>query len=63
MSVSKWAYDPEICDGRFCPGDCDNCPWINELQPILRRTLKRAADNADDTEEAQEIEDGRKWGE
>lgn len=25
MSVNKWAYEPEICDGDFCPGDCDYC--------------------------------------
>ena len=25
MSVSKWAYEPEKCDGDFCPGDCDFC--------------------------------------
>lgn len=25
MSVSKYAYDPEICDGEPCPGDCDHC--------------------------------------
>ena len=25
MSVSKWAYNPEKCDGDFCHGDCDNC--------------------------------------
>lgn len=25
MSVSKWAYEPEKCDGDFCPGDCDGC--------------------------------------
>ena len=25
MSVSKWAYDPDLCDGKFCPGDCDIC--------------------------------------
>ena len=25
MSVSKWAYTPEKCDGDFCPGDCDYC--------------------------------------
>ena len=25
MSVDKWAYDPETCDGRACPGDCDRC--------------------------------------
>lgn len=25
MSVSKWAYEPEKCDGDFCIGDCDLC--------------------------------------
>lgn len=25
MSVSKWAYEPEKCDGDFCCGDCDHC--------------------------------------
>ena len=33
MSVSKWAYEPEKCDGKPCPGDCDNCPkayWFTE---------------------------------
>ena len=25
MSVSLWAYNPEVCDGDFCPGDCDEC--------------------------------------
>ena len=26
MSVSKWAYEPEICDGDICSGECDHCP-------------------------------------
>ena len=25
MSVSKYAYTPEFCDGVPCPGDCDFC--------------------------------------
>lgn len=25
MSVSKWAYKPERCDGQPCCGDCDVC--------------------------------------
>lgn len=25
MSVSLWAYNPAVCDGDFCPMDCDNC--------------------------------------
>lgn len=30
MSVSKWAYDPDKCDGNFCPGDCDCCGKADE---------------------------------
>ena len=30
MSVSKWAYEPEKCDGDFCAGDCDACPKAEE---------------------------------
>lgn len=26
MSVSLWDYDPDKCDGKICPGDCDQCP-------------------------------------
>ena len=25
MSVSKWNYTPEKCDGHYCPGECDLC--------------------------------------
>lgn len=25
MSVSKWAYSPEKCDGQPCVGDCNTC--------------------------------------
>ena len=25
MSVSRYRYDPEMCDGDYCPGDCDYC--------------------------------------
>lgn len=30
MSVSKWAYSPEVCDGDYCPGECDLCPKAEE---------------------------------
>ena len=24
-------YTPDICDGHFCPGDCDeHCPWVDK---------------------------------
>lgn len=29
MSVSKWAYSPNKCDGEFCIGDCDLCYKAN----------------------------------
>lgn len=25
VSVSKWSYSSEKCDGDFCVGDCDYC--------------------------------------
>ena len=30
MSVSKWAYSPDKCDGDYCPGDCDYCKKADE---------------------------------
>jgi hypothetical protein len=30
MSVSKWAYSPDKCDGSPCPGDCVDCPKRDE---------------------------------
>lgn len=30
MSCSKWAYEPEACDGEPCPGDCDLCGKAQE---------------------------------
>lgn len=30
MSVSKWDYDTDKCDGDFCPGDCDDCSKAEE---------------------------------
>lgn len=32
MSVSKWAYEPEKCDGAPCVGDCDLCSKAWETQ-------------------------------
>lgn len=31
MSVSKYAYTPEFCDGVFCIGDCDLC-WLRDAE-------------------------------
>ena len=30
MSVSLWAYEPTICDGDYCEGECDLCEKLNE---------------------------------
>lgn len=26
-----WAYDPEKCDGDYCPLDCDKCAKADEI--------------------------------
>ena len=31
MSVHRWAYTPEKCDGDYCPGDCDYCQKADEF--------------------------------
>jgi hypothetical protein len=31
MSVSKWAYNPEKCDGDYCCGCCDDCTKSDEI--------------------------------
>lgn len=30
MSIDKWSYTPEKCDGVMCIGDCDFCALANE---------------------------------
>ena len=35
MSVPKYAYTPEFCDGVPCPGDCDNCGKRDEQVRVL----------------------------
>ena len=30
MSGTRWRYNPEVCEGDFCPGDCDVCPKETE---------------------------------
>ena len=33
MSVSLYQYDPVMCDGEPCPGDCDVCPKPEQEYP------------------------------
>ena len=35
MSVSKWAYIPEVCDGDICVGDCDKCSKAMQIDEII----------------------------
>lgn len=30
MSVDKWAYSSDKCEGQYCCGDCDFCKLANE---------------------------------
>lgn len=27
-----YAYNPEVCDGDYCPMDCDRCPKREEAE-------------------------------
>lgn len=36
MSISKWAYSPNKCDGNYCCGDCDICPKAEEAEDEVR---------------------------
>ena len=33
MSVKRWAYIPEKCEGDNCPGNCDECFKQDECPP------------------------------
>ena len=36
MSVDKWAYIPNKCDGDYCFGDCDDCPKAMRCPPVMK---------------------------
>ena len=40
MSVSKWAYEPEKCDGDYCVGDCDYCHKADEEEVTVEEIVK-----------------------
>ena len=47
MSVSLWAYNPDVCDGDFCPMDSDYCPKRDNA-------LEAASDEACDPDGVEE---------
>jgi len=40
MSCSKWAYDPEKCDGDYCVGDCDYCHKADEEEVTVEEIVE-----------------------
>lgn len=46
MSVSKWAYDPDYCDGDYCVGDCDLCSKIVTMYDDALEACKKELDKA-----------------
>lgn len=48
MSVSRWAYNPSVCDGQPCPGDCDLC---SKSDKAVEESGWEAADMEYDIEE------------
>lgn len=39
MSVDKWSYDPDKCDGALCVGDCDYCEiWEEDKEQDMSKT-------------------------
>ena len=44
MSVDKWAYSPETCDGFACPGDCDRCDIPKNPEKYGAQTIELPED-------------------
>ena len=36
-----YLYDPEICEGDFCPLDCDRCPKSHEVEEHLAEEAEK----------------------
>lgn len=54
MSVDKWYYHPDICDGN-CPGDCDLCdipknPPEELIDDEIEEEIKREIEDDDEIE-------------
>lgn len=61
MSVSKWDYSPEKCDGRPCVGDCNKCNYEPVERKMTAEGVKKFAKDLqrvpERSEEAQKVYD------
>ena len=39
MSVSLWAYEPTICDGDYCDGECDLCSKAEQALALREKRI------------------------
>ena len=46
-----YLYTPEICDGGFCPKDCDLCRKADKVLALIEDETER-------TQDLMEVEDG-----
>ena len=56
MSIKMWSYEPEKCDGDYCPGRCDNCNKAYDGEHIPFWTLFKAVTRQSKEELQKEIE-------
>lgn len=48
MGVSRWAYEPKVCDGDFCPGDCDYCRKASLIDTLRKEPMQGVSMNTGD---------------
>lgn len=34
-----WVYNPDVCDGDFCPMNCDHCPKADEAEMMYEESV------------------------
>lgn len=50
MSASLWRYNPEVCDGDYCPGDCTLCSKETEVEIIIGK-YKRNEESEEESDD------------
>ena len=31
----RWLYNPDVCDGHYCPQDCDRCRYADDCIELM----------------------------